>query len=121
MAATIKAPRSIAWKSAVRLVHLTKSACARFDAERVSPISQAHERGEAPFDQVELIEREAEDFAEAHAEAVNALTLVPAPSMAALHFKIRTAHADRLFDGTDTSNSAIDAIIADVRRLAGRQ
>jgi hypothetical protein len=47
------------------------------------------------------------------------MTLVPAPTLAALHYKIRTAHADSVFDGSTDADESIEAIISDVRRLGG--
>ena len=77
----------------------------------------AYYSGAATNEAATKAEDAAGELAAAHADAINDMALVPAPTFAALHYKIRTAHDDGLFDASQTADEAIEAIIADVRRL----
>ena len=108
-----------AWAAAKHLVADTKATWEAFDADHMKPLYDAHERGEIDTSEVHKIERQSALLASVHSKAVNAMTFIPAPSLAALHWKITTAKADSLFDGETVCVSAIDAILADVARLGG--
>lgn len=110
---------SSAWDAAVQRVNETKGTCDVFAAAKLNPTNDAFDAGLISYDQLRVVESQATEIASDHSDAVNAMTLVPAPTLAALHWKIATAEADYLFDGEDVSRAAIKTVIADLARLGG--
>lgn len=107
------------WQAALQAEQTARAASEAFHAEHVAPINAANDAGTATLEQVSEQEQAWAKFTDAHATAIEALLLTPAPSFQAVAHKLRLGCQDWFFDGSDQSTTALETIAADVERLSG--
>jgi hypothetical protein len=110
---------TLAWNAAVQKVTDAQQAMDRAYEVDVKPVLAASETGAATIQQVNDAEHSWGIYPSALADAINEMTVTPAPSVAAVAYKVETARKDGLFDGSSTAHKAFDAITEDLCRLGG--
>lgn len=108
------------WQAASSAERSAFEASERYYAAMVEPAVQAHDAGAGSFDSVREQEDAWGNYTSAHADAVDALILTPAPTLEAVAHKLRLGIDNLAFDGTKKSFAMVEAIAADVDRLGGR-
>lgn len=107
------------WQAVIQAEQDAREAAERFHANSVMPIYAAHDAGTAALDDTMAAEEGYGMKTSAHADAIEALLLTPAPSFQAVAHKLRLGCQDWFFDGSDQSTTALEAIANDVERLSG--
>lgn len=107
------------WQAVIQAEQDAREAAERFHANSVMPIYAAHDAGTAALDDTMAAEEGYGMKTSAHADAIEALLLTPAPSFQAVAHKLRLGCQDWFFDGSDQSTAALEAIANDVERLSG--
>lgn len=108
-----------AWTDATMAEQAAREESDAFHAEHVAPMNAAHDAGTATLEQASEQEQAWAAFTSAHADAIEALILTPAPSFQAVAHKLRLGCQDWFFDGSDQSTAALEVIATDVERLSG--
>jgi hypothetical protein len=108
-----------AWEAAREAEQTARDAAQRFHAEHVAPITAAHSAGEASYLDARAQEEAAAPFYNAHADAIAAMLMTPAPSVKAVLQKLRIGLKDWSFDGSEQGCDALQQIASDLARLTG--
>ena len=110
-----------AWDAAVAAEREARAAMDAFHALHVEPAEAAHDAGTASFEHVSEMEERYGLYTSAHAEAIDAVILTPAPDWAAVAKKLELGLADNAFDASEEADDMLRVVLSDVRRLAGEQ
>lgn len=113
------APTDPAWQAALADEREAALASERFYAAHVAPAIAAHDAGTATFSEVHDQEEAWGEYTSAHADAVNALLLTPAPTLEDVVHKLRVGIRDYAFDGSDQGCKMLEIIASDIERLGG--
>jgi hypothetical protein len=106
-----------AWDDAVRAELATHAAYEKYHAETLTPIYAQHDRKAISWDEMHAGEDVFNELVWTHLKALKALLATPAPTTAALLYKIQRGQADEIFSCGDSSPKAIEHIASDLRRF----
>ncbi len=110
-----------AWEAALAAEKFARSTMEQYRAEILVPADKACAEGRATFQHLSDAEEGWRPYTSAHADALDAMILTPAPTLADVVFKLERGLADGTFDGGDASNRMIRVVVEDVRRLSAMQ
>lgn len=113
------APADSAWQAALADERKAALASESFYAAHVAPANAAFDAGTASISAVHEQEEAWGDYTAAHADAVNALLLTPAPTLEDVVHKLRMGIRDYAFDGSDQGCKMLEIIASDIERLGG--
>lgn len=122
VAPAIAAPVAVnttAWNAALAAVVATHSAMDAYYNEHVRPLNDAHDNGTGTYEAAAAAERRFDTYVDVYADAVKALVIMPAPTIADIAVKIEWGLKDWIFDGSSEASRMLELIAADVRRLGG--
>lgn len=109
-----------AWGAALAAERAAFQTSDRFYDANVRPAVASHNAGSGSFDAVVEQEEAWSPYNSAHADAINALILTPAPSLEAVTHKLRLGIEHWVFDGSSQSLEMVSVIADDIDRLGGR-
>ncbi|WP_324742075.1 hypothetical protein U8326_02215 [Tsuneonella sp. CC-YZS046] len=110
-----------AWEAAVAAEKFARSTMEQYRAEILVPADKAYAEGRATFQHLSGAEEGWEPYTSALADALDAMILTPAPTLADVVFKLERGLADGAFDGRGDTNRKIRVVVEDVRRLGINQ
>lgn len=113
------APANSAWQAALADERKAALASESFYAAHVAPANAAFDAGTASISAVHEQEEAWGEYTSAHADAVNALLLTPAPTLDDVVHKLRMGIRDYAFDGSDQGCKMLEIIASDIERLTG--
>lgn len=122
VAPAIAAPVAVnttAWNAALAAVVATHSAMEAYYSDHVRPYNDAHDNGTGTYEEAAAAEDRFSAYVDVYADAVKALVIMPAPTIADIAVKIEWGLKDWIFDGTSEASRMLELIAADVRRLGG--
>lgn len=122
VAPAIAAPLAVdttAWNAALSAVVATHSAMEAYYNDHVRPLNDAHDNGTGTYEEAAAAEGRFDTYVDVYADAVKALVMMPAPTIADIAVKIEWGLKDWIFDGTSEATRMLELIAADVRRLGG--
>lgn len=106
------------WEAAMRTELFARSVKDRYQEEITDQVVKAHGDGSATIQQVLEADKAGAYYTTAHADAVDALILSPAPDFASVALKIQLGISAGAFD-RDVSDNFLRVIADDIRRLIG--
>lgn len=107
------------WQAALADERKAALASESFYAAHVAPANAAFDAGTASISAVHEQEEAWGDYTAAHADAVNALLLTPAPTLEDVVHKLRVGIRDYAFDGSGQGCKMLEIIASDIERLGG--
>lgn len=104
------------WSTAIARARDTWREAEEFHASRMLPANRAHADGRTTMEQVSAVEDQYGELCDAHADALEELGSMPAPSLSDLAEKMELLRRAGMFASGDAE---IAVVIDDIRRLGG--